>query len=111
MPEWREINVNAGLLVALIVGTSIMVTAGVGFVGWDDTRNRAANQSFYDRTVKPRIDANERAINANRKKIELLVEKLETIDNRRNRQYGELKSNQQEIKEILADVRDLGIRK
>jgi len=107
MPEWREINIDAGVLVALILGAAAVVAAITGFLHWDDTRNSAAIRTYANRELKPRIAANERANEELRRDMQEMMAKLEEQENSRDRQYGHLKKQQDQIIQILSDVRDI----
>lgn len=111
MPDWKEININAGLLIALVVGTATILTAIVSFQWWDDTRNRSAIESYANEHINPRIRANERNIESMRKDMKEIQSMIQQQENSRDRQYGHLKKQQNQIIDILSDVRDLGIRK
>ena len=72
--SWRDTNVNAGFLVAIVVGVVAILSLGEGVRAWVDNR--------IGRAVDPvlvRIDA--------------IETRLASDDGRRNHQYGQLRQD------------------
>lgn len=107
----KETLLTTSGAVWVMAGALSIVAASFAFSGWVD--NRIVNNvgSYADKNIYPRIVTNERGIIENRRKIDQIKGMIESSDHSRNRQYGEIRSTQEEILKTLTNVRDLGIKK
>lgn len=84
MPNWKETNIDAGTLVAFVIGILSLVATVVGVQSWVDNRisQRVAPIELEMRELKQEIRDSLASSNASR-----------------NRQYGELLSKFDELLE------------
>lgn len=103
--DWQSTIINAQLLKASALGIGTIIAAFVGFQHWDDNRNRLAVKSYVNEFVNPRLDSLERSMKRQTEINIQVMEMIETQDHSRNRQYGEMKSNQEKMLESLRSLR------
>lgn len=84
MPGWKEINIDAGLLVALALGVLGVLAAYGGVQSWVDSR--------IDRAIRPV-----------KQDVQQLRESMEKYDNRQQAYHGIQKKKLDEILERLPD--------
>lgn len=109
--NWRGLQVNLGFLAGLIVSFVFVISGVVGFQHWLDSRIDSRIASYANVTLIPRIVSVERAVRDLEAKTDELNDKLDTQDSSRNRQYGEMKSNQEKIFKLLDRTNSLLIKK
>ena len=113
-PDIRESILTADAAKWLLAGVIAAALAGASFLVWLDSRitNNVNNsvRGYSNEYLMPRIVKNERDISEINKRLDKLSDKIDQSDSSRNRQYGELKSNQEKTLKVLESVTVMGVR-
>lgn len=100
----RTVPLTADSAKWLLAGIIVAAVSGASFLIWLDDRITDNVRNYANEYIFPRIVENERDID----EIKAMIE---SSDMARNRQYGELKSNQADMYKVMKDIRAMGIGK
>lgn len=109
-PDARTIPVTTQSLIWIVSCAAIVIGTSLAASAWVDDRIDGRVDTYVNKYILPRIVSNERDISEIKKQLEKLSQQIETSDNSRNRQYGELKSNQEKTLKVLESVTVMGVR-
>lgn len=87
----RGLQINVQLLGGFAVSFVSILVGAVGFQHWVDSRVSDGVRNYANELIYPRIDSLEASAKVMQRDQRKILEMIESQENSRNRQYGELK--------------------